>query len=121
MTRTREVRSNSARVTKRFGVINRLRPEALQLYKEFHQSVWPDVLALITRCNIRNYSIYQKDGYLFAYFEYHGTDYKRDMDKMARCPTMRRWWSIMEPMQDPLETRAEGEWWAEMEEVFHLD
>jgi L-rhamnose mutarotase len=27
----------------------------------------------------------------------------------------------MEPMQEPLSTRKQGEWWAEMEEVFHLD
>jgi len=27
----------------------------------------------------------------------------------------------MEPMQEPLPTRKQGEWWAEMEEVFHLD
>ena len=28
---------------------------------------------------------------------------------------------IMMHMQEPLETRVEGEWWAEMEEVFHTD
>jgi len=27
----------------------------------------------------------------------------------------------MMPMQSPLETRAEGEWWANMDEVFHTD
>jgi len=27
----------------------------------------------------------------------------------------------MMPMQRPLETRAQGEWWANMEEVFHAD
>jgi L-rhamnose mutarotase len=27
----------------------------------------------------------------------------------------------MEPMQQPVETRQPGEWWANMEEVFHLD
>jgi L-rhamnose mutarotase len=27
----------------------------------------------------------------------------------------------MKPMQQPLETRSEGEWWADMEEVFHTD
>jgi len=27
----------------------------------------------------------------------------------------------MMPMQKPIENRAEGEWWANMEEVFHLD
>jgi L-rhamnose mutarotase len=32
-----------------------------------------------------------------------------------------KWWEIMDPMQEPVETREEGEWWAEMEEVFHTD
>jgi len=27
----------------------------------------------------------------------------------------------MKPMQDPLPTRQPGEWWADMEEVFHID
>jgi L-rhamnose mutarotase len=27
----------------------------------------------------------------------------------------------MEPMQDPVATRKNGEWWANMEEVFHMD
>ncbi|MGC9349200.1 MAG: hypothetical protein ACP5JG_13735 [Anaerolineae bacterium] len=27
----------------------------------------------------------------------------------------------MSEMQEPLDSRAEGEWWANMEEVFHLD
>ena len=58
-------------------------PEALEEYKRYHAAVWPEVLKTITRCNIRNYSIYLKDGYLFGYFEYHGTDYKADMARMA--------------------------------------
>jgi hypothetical protein len=28
---------------------------------------------------------------------------------------------ICEPMQLPLPTRKGGEWWAEMEDVFHTD
>jgi L-rhamnose mutarotase len=43
------------------------------------------------------------------------------MRKMAADPATQRWWAIMEPMQDPLPTRAPGEWWAPMEAVFHLD
>jgi L-rhamnose mutarotase len=31
------------------------------------------------------------------------------------------WWDIVMPMREPLGTRAAGEWWAEMEEVFHTD
>jgi L-rhamnose mutarotase len=79
------------------------------------------VLEMIRECNIRNYSIYLKDGYLFSYFEYYGSDIQADRAKMAAHKKTQEWWAIMEPMQQPLETRAEGEWWAEMEEVFHTD
>jgi L-rhamnose mutarotase len=105
----------------RHGAIIRVRPEKLEEYKAYHVRVWPEVLAMIRQCNIRNYSIYHKDGYLFGYFEYHGNDFAADMAKMAADPTTQKWWAIMQPMQQPIETRAPGEWWAEMEEVFHTD
>src|SRR5579862_6730217 len=62
-----------------------------------------------------------KDGLLFSYFEYHGTDYAADMARMAADQKTQEWWAIMMPMQRPLETRAKDEWWATMEEVFHLE
>ncbi len=106
---------------KRFGQLIRVRPERFEEYKEFHTRVWPEVLETIRRCHIHNYSIYSKDGLLFAYFEYHGTDYAADMARMAADPTTQEWWAIMMPMQEPLPTRAPGEWWANMPEVFHTD
>lgn len=98
-----------------------VKPEKLADYKRYHAKVWPEILKKITECNIRNYSIYHKDGLLFAYFEYVGQDYAADMARMAADPRTQEWWAIMKPMQKPLPTRAEGEWWAEMEEAFHLD
>ncbi len=106
---------------KRYGSVIRVRPEKLEEYKALHRAVWPGVLAKITECNIRNYSIYYKDGYLFSYFEYVGEDYAADMASMAADPETQRWWAVCGPCQEPLETRSEGEWWAEMEEVFHVD
>lgn len=106
---------------KRYGMVIRVRPEKLEEYKQLHAAVWPDVLKMIRTCNIRNYSIYHKDGYLFSYFEYHGSDFAADMAKMAADPTTQRWWAVCEPCQDPLPTRAPGEWWANMEEVFHCE
>jgi L-rhamnose mutarotase len=105
----------------RYGSVIRVRPEAEERYKTYHRAVWPDVLKTISACNIRNYSIFLKDGFLFGYFEYHGTDYQADMKKMAADPRTQEWWSIMMPMQDPLPTRQPEEWWASMEEVFHHD
>jgi len=70
---------------------------------------------------MQNYSIFHKDGMLYAYFEYAGKDFAADMAKMAADPKTKEWWAIMEPMQDPMTNRQTGEWWANMEEVFHLD
>jgi len=106
---------------KRYGQIIGVKPEHFEEYKKYHAAVWPDVLKMITACNIRNYSIFHKDYQLFAYFEYVGDDFAADMAKMAADPTTQKWWSVMEPMQQPVETRHPGEWWANMEEVFHLD
>jgi L-rhamnose mutarotase len=75
----------------RMGQVIRLKPEALAEYTRIHATVWPEILALLSACNITNYSIFlkQPDMLMFAYWEYTGTD-----------------------------TRAPGEWWARMEQVF---
>ncbi|GAG17982.1 unnamed protein product [marine sediment metagenome] len=105
----------------RYGMIIGVKLEKLEEYKRLHAAVWPGVLDMIRKCNIRNYSIYYKDGFLFSYFEYVGDDYQADMAQMAADPTTQRWWELCEPCQAPLETRGENEWWARMQEVFHLD
>jgi L-rhamnose mutarotase len=106
---------------KRCGSVIKLKPDKLEEYKALHANAWPDVLKMIRECNIRNYSIFFKDGYLFSYFEYHGNDLRADMEKMAADPTTQDWWKLTDPCQEPLETRKAGEQWASMEEFFHLD
>ncbi|MEI8147415.1 MAG: L-rhamnose mutarotase [Alphaproteobacteria bacterium] len=107
----------------RMGQMIGLKPETMAEYKRLHAAVWPEILALISAANIKNYSIFlrEPENVMFAYWEYHGTDFAADMAGMAKEPIMQKWWSICGPMQNPLETRAKGEWWAMMEEVFHTD
>jgi L-rhamnose mutarotase len=105
----------------RYGMLIKVRPEKLDEYKELHANPWPGVLKTIHDCNIRNYSIYLKDGFLFGYYEYIGENYAADMAKMAADPVTQEWWKHTDPCQEPLSTRKEGEWWAIMEEVFHCD
>jgi L-rhamnose mutarotase len=107
----------------RMGQVIGLNAEKIADYKRLHAAVWPDVLKTITACNIKNYSIFLKEpeNLLFAYFEYHGTDFAADMAKMADDKTTQEWWAVCMPCQAPLATRAEGDWWAGMEEVFHHD
>jgi L-rhamnose mutarotase len=106
---------------KRFGQIIGVKMDKLDEYKAYHASVWPGVLDMIRQCNIHNYSIFYKEGMLYAYFEYTGEDFDADMAKMGADPETQRWWDVMMPMQLPVATRAEGEWWSNLEEVFHTD
>jgi len=108
---------------RRFGQVIGLRPESLEEYKRHHSAVWPEILKAIREAGLRNYSIFHFRGQLFAYFEYTGPEGELEarLAELARAPRMREWWDIMDPMQAPVEGRAPGEWWADMEEVFHAD
>ena len=108
---------------KRIGQVIGLNAEKIAEYKELHAAVWPGVLAKIAECNIRNYTIFlrEPENLLFASLEYHGTDWEADMARMAADPETQRWWAVCMPCQKPLATRADGDWWAPMDEVFHVD
>ena len=108
---------------RRMSHIIHVKPEIIAEYKRIHAAVWPEILKAIHDSNIRNYSIFlrEPENLLIAYWEYVGTDYKADMEKIKRAPRMQEWWDITDPMQMPLETRKDGEWWASTEEVFHTD
>ncbi len=104
---------------RRYGQVIKVKPEAIEEYERLHAAVWPDVLTMIHTCNIRNYSIFRYQDWLFAYFEYIGDNFEADMQKMAADPRTREWWSYTDPLQQPVEDRVPGEWWASMKEIFH--
>ena len=105
----------------RLGWVIRVKPEKLEEYKRLHANPWPEVDSMIKACNIRNYSIYHRDGLLFSYLEYTGDDFEADMAKMAADSVTNAWWKLTDPCQEPVESAGEGVWWADMEEVYHLD
>ena len=107
----------------RMGMVIGLKPEKIAEYKRLHADVWPGVLARISACNIHNYSIFLKEpeNLLFGYWEYQGRDFAADAALMAADPETQDWWAVCMPCQEPLATRAQGDWWAMMPEVFHHD
>ncbi|MFB7275000.1 L-rhamnose mutarotase [Streptomyces sp. NPDC056244] len=106
---------------RRFAAVIRLRPEKEAEYRALHAAAWPGVLAALKRAHIGNYSIFLRDGLLFSYLEYTGTDYAADTAQIAADPVSREWWTLTDPCQQPLASAAEGERWAAAEEIFHLD
>jgi L-rhamnose mutarotase len=105
----------------RYGQLIGVKPDQIEAYEHIHAAVWPDLLATIHMCNIRNYSIFRHGTVLFAYFEYVGADFAADMARMAADPQTQAWWTHTEPMQEPVADRAADEWWVTMPEVFHTD
>lgn len=69
------------------------------------------MLDLISRCNIRNDTIFlrEPEKLLFGTWEYHGTDFKADMAKMAADAKNQDWWTLTIPCQRPFESRGEGD------------
>ena len=107
----------------RMGMVIGVRPEKLDEYKRLHAEPWPEMDAALSAAHIRNYSIYlrEPENLLFGYWEYVGDDYAADMRALGERAVTKRWLALTDPCQDPLATRAEGEWWAGMPEVYHLD
>lgn len=107
----------------RHGSLITLKPEYEERYIILHKHTFPCVLEQIRKSNIQNYTIFLRDfiqgKMLFSYFEYTGEDFKADMANMAEDSTTQEWWKLTDPMQEPLETHKEGEWWTSIEEIFH--
>ena len=111
---------------RRVGSVIGIKAKNIPEYKRLHAAVWPEVLGKLRAVNIRNYSIYLAElekgkHYLFSYFEYTGSDFEADMKQMADDPNTQRWWKHTDPLQAPVPTRKEGEWWHTIDEVFHMD
>jgi len=106
---------------KRIASVIGLQPDGIAEYERLHADVWPSVIAQIRDSNITNYSIYRFGELLFSYLEYTGDDFETDMAAMAADQSTQDWWAVCMPLQVPFEQRAEGEWWMELPEIFHLD
>jgi len=108
---------------KRMGMVIGIAPERVAEYKRLHAAVWPAVLERIAASGIRNYTIFlrEPENLLFATWEYHGDALEADLAAIAADPETQRWWTFTDPCQRPLASRAPGEHWAAMEEVFHVD
>jgi len=110
----------------RYAWVTGLKPEKAAYYRQLHANPWPSVNDRLKKCNIRNYSIYEREidgkSYLFSYLEYTGTDFDADMKAMAADPETRRWWKETDPCQAPLpDARKAGKIWSDTKEVYHLD
>jgi L-rhamnose mutarotase len=93
----------------------RLKPGCETIYQEKHDAVWPEIVELLRRNGIRNYSIFRRGLDLFAYLESDTLlTFGGEVD-----PVQRDWWLMMEPYMEYNEDHRPTI--EPLEEVFHLD
>lgn len=111
------------RQVERMGWVIGIKPEKIAEYRALHADAWPEILAKISECNIRAYTIYlrEPENLLFASWEYVGTDFEADMARMKEHPKTQEWWALTDPCQEPFASRKPDEQWARLEELFHLE
>ena len=106
---------------KRIASVIGINDENIDRYEKLHAAVWPEVLKRLSESHVHNYSIYRFENTMFAYMEYLGEDFEADMAAIAADPKTQEWWKVCDPLQSPMPGRKDGEWWMEINEIFHLD
>jgi len=86
-------------------------------YRRRHESIWPELVALLRDAGIRDYSIFldEKTLRLFAVLQ---TDDAMKLDSLAGEPVMRRWWEYMKDLMDTNPDQSPVA--ASLTEIFHL-
>jgi L-rhamnose mutarotase len=82
--------------------VMKLKPGQEAIYKKKHDEIWPEMVAIMKRDGVRNYSIYRHGLLLFAYLE-------RDAPATGAKPgpesIVWKWWADMAPH---METNADN-------------
>ena len=107
----------------RMGRVIGIKPQCIERYKELHAQPWPDIIEQLKQRNIQNFSIFlrEPENLLFSYWEYTGTDFEADFARSKDDPRTRQWWELTAPLQNPLDSRESGEWWAPAEQIFFAE
>ena len=110
-------------MVQRMGRVIGIKPEGIARYKELHANPWPDVVKKLKERNIQNFSIFlrEPENLLFSYWEYTVVDFETDFSKSEEDESTKKWLELCSPLQRPLDTRAEYEWWSSMEQIFFLE
>ena len=97
----------------------RLKPGAAKGYDKSHREVWPEMLALLKRAGISEYSIFRRGELLILSMRVD--DFDATWDMIERDPVNARWQMEMAQYFEPLEPLVPGERFPMMREVFYLE
>jgi len=96
-------------------------PQLIKEYEEYHQNVWPEILASITESGIDSMEIYRVENRLFMIIvakDSFSFESKSQMD--SRNPKVQEWEQLMWKYQQAIPNSKPGEKWRMMEKIFEI-
>jgi len=78
----------------RVGIYFKLKPGTQEVYKKRHDEIWSEMAEVLNQAGIHNYSIWNHEEMLFAYFEVE--DFNSAQSVMGNNPVYIRWRKYME-------------------------
>ena len=99
----------------------KLKPNVMDEYKRRHDEIWPELLALLRKHGISDYSIFLDEPTLtlFAVQRISSTATASSNDSLRKDEIMQRWWTHM---ADLMETNADQSPVTHpLQLVFHMD
>lgn len=103
---------------KRFTLHSDFKPEKVDDYVRLHTQPWPELMQLLESCHIHHYSISIRGTEVFTYYEYTGSDYAADMERMDDSAVMQRWWQYSKPC---FLHHDKAHYYDELKEVFYKE
>jgi len=97
-------------------------PAAIDAYKKHHRQVWPEVLDSLKRAGIEDMQIFVLERRLVMIVETRtGLELHRAFATHHETPgRVAEWEALMLSLLRPPPGSKPGEWWTQMQPVFHL-
>jgi len=94
----------------------------VEIYREHHRRVWPEVLQSLRESGVIRMQIYMLGLriVMLAELQDGGDLLKAFSTRMAADPRVAEWEQLMMSLQQPAPGAAAGEWWTAMEPVFEF-
>jgi len=105
-------------VMERVAFCLRLRQGAEEAYDRAHREVWPDLLVLLKKAGVSEYSIFRRDELVFLSMRVDNFD--KTWDRIERDPVNTRWQQAMGEYFEPPEPLRSGERFHMMREIFYM-
>ena len=94
-------------------------PALIASYEQYHQKVWPEILASIRDAGIEKMEIYRTGNRLFMIIEVNDSfSFEKKAESDASNPIVQKWEALMSTYQQGLPQAAPGQKWIIMKKIF---